>query len=507
MNLKRIRCLAVILFAILVWFSVSPLIKTGEMALASPFTSSRFPETMIHDAGFLRFLQDPPADLKIPATIRVRMTRDYSCDPAAPYVVKTIDFKTYVKHVLPFEWAPAAKAYPEVLRAGAIAVKMYAWYWISLGGKWPDADVASNVCDQVYNPNVTYLSTNQAVDYTWNWVLLRDHQLFQTHHLQSCKPPICMGQQESLAKAQQGYSWDEILNLFYPGSELVALDPPPAGFSLRFNGQPGDGNGGNRIEIPLVQPGESTGSSPMNFGGQDFTMEWWMKSSAAENQSETIACGTNQNWTYGNILFDRSRDENGSELGVSLAGGKIAFGITGPDQQSMTLCSRNVVTDNRWHHIAVQRRQQDGTIWMYVDGKLDTSVNGPAGNIQFTSSHPPSDQSVGASLSIGGWNQDTDSGAHPFFRGWLDELRVSNVLRYPLSRGFPLPTEAFLPDEDTLVLYHFDEGYSTKINNAAGTDSSLGQGQILYGGQESGPEWEASSLFLGRQIYLPLVTQ
>src|SRR3990172_12989059 len=73
---------------------------------------------------------DPP----IPAAIRVRVTGYAYCDTSLPYTLQVVDFKDYVKHVLPNEWI---SSWPrEALRAGAMAAKMYAWTYISIGGKW-----------------------------------------------------------------------------------------------------------------------------------------------------------------------------------------------------------------------------------------------------------------------------------------------------------------------------------------------------------------------------------
>ena len=79
-----------------------------------------------------------------PATIRVYRN---SLD-----IVQVVDFKFYVKHVLPCEWLTQWPV--ESLRAGAVAVKEYAWYYIARGGKYPSlgADVTDGTADQWYDP-------------------------------------------------------------------------------------------------------------------------------------------------------------------------------------------------------------------------------------------------------------------------------------------------------------------------------------------------------------------
>ncbi len=75
-------------------------------------------------AAVLGGATNPP----IPATIRVRVTGYAYCDTSRPYTVQVVDFKDYVKHVLPNEWISSWPG--EALRAGAMAAKMYAWTYI-----------------------------------------------------------------------------------------------------------------------------------------------------------------------------------------------------------------------------------------------------------------------------------------------------------------------------------------------------------------------------------------
>ena len=97
-----------------------------------------------------------------PPTIRVLRS--------ATGVVETVDFKTYVKVVMPAEW-PSTWG-QEVLRAGAVAIKQYAWYYTMhyRGGTGTGGcfDVIDNSNDQIYSPTRTqYASEIQAVESTW----------------------------------------------------------------------------------------------------------------------------------------------------------------------------------------------------------------------------------------------------------------------------------------------------------------------------------------------------
>jgi hypothetical protein len=64
---------------------------------------------------------------------------------------------------------------------------------------------------------------------------------------------------------------------------------------------------------------------PADVGATDFTIEFWMKASAADNPSGPCASGGDA-WIFGNILLDRDVYGNGDfgDYGVSLYGGRIA---------------------------------------------------------------------------------------------------------------------------------------------------------------------------------------
>ena len=256
---------------------------------------------------------DTPTDdsnLPLPGFIRVRVTGYPYCDTTRPYTVQVIDFKQYAKHVLPNEWV---NSWPhESLRAGAMAVKMYAWSYIAIGGKWPDADVYDSTCDQVYNPAVAYTSTNNAVDFTWNFRLLRsDNNLFRTFYrayLSQCQRRrlgTCMGQWETRDDAYDLLTWDEILRKYYYNSWINAVWNPPGGWSLRYYG---NGYGDlDRVKIRIDDPANSNPGPPADVGAEDFTIEWWMKVPSGVNNAPAVTCGANADWVYGNTLIDRDR--------------------------------------------------------------------------------------------------------------------------------------------------------------------------------------------------------
>ncbi len=165
-----------------------------------------------------------------PATIKVAR-RFPANDPNGVIVaVDTVDFRTYCVRVLSHEWAPPSAFSDEALRAGALAVKAYAWYWATRPTKL--ADVAA------WGANV---------DDTTNYQEYMDWDYGQRYR---CRQATCEGphprrpglpglllrgrysgaptdgnhmtQWGSQYWAAQGENYQSILDYYYPGSQLVA---------------------------------------------------------------------------------------------------------------------------------------------------------------------------------------------------------------------------------------------------------------------------------------------
>lgn len=169
------------------------------------------------------------AALTPPASIRVYRT--------ATGVVEVVPFREYLKNVLPSEWIPTWDS--DSLQAGAMAVKSYAWFWVARGGKQValGADVKDNTEDQVYDPNISYSTTDAAVDATFDYAMTRYGALFQAQYcagsydedpVGECPwPGPYMTQWGSAYHADQGRPWSWILQFFY--SDLVITPTPPGG--------------------------------------------------------------------------------------------------------------------------------------------------------------------------------------------------------------------------------------------------------------------------------------
>jgi hypothetical protein len=136
---------------------------------------------------------------------------------------------------------------------------------------------------------------------------------------------------------------------------------------------------------------------------------------------------------------------------------------------------------------------------------LQASGVGPPGDISYPAGSE-TDAFNDTYISIGGWKEASRADEHPFFRGWLDELRFSSGLRYPINGGFAPPSAAFAPDSRTMALFHFNEGAGDIIVDSAGTASTASAAR-LFGGSTPGPEWQPSNLFMPIQakVFLPWI--
>ncbi len=276
------------------------------------------------------------------------------------------------------------------------------------------------------------------------------------------------------------------------------------GYSLRFHGNGYLAPGMDRVKIQVDDPSNSLPGPPVDVGAEDFTIEFWMKAHAGENTAAPTTCGANVNWIYGNIVVDRDRFNQDRKFGLSVAGGRVVFGVSGDGTGDMTICGTSDVLDGAWHHIAVARRRSDGWLWLFVDGQLEAQVDGPDGDVSYPDDGVPGNYCGGPCVNsdpylvLGAEKHDAGS-AYPSYSGWLDEMRISTALRY--SASFERPTSPFLPDAYTAALYHFDEGTGSTVGDSSGAAGGPSDGSIYFGGDPAGPEWSSLTPFASQKCH------
>lgn len=255
--------------------------------------------------------------------------------------------------------------------------------------------------------------------------------------------------------------------------------------SLRFRGNPTAEV--DRVKVP-IDPQVAA-----DLGG-DLTVEFWLKTEPGANPSTSCQAGSD-GWTYGNVILDRDVFGTGDygEYGVSLSGGRIAFGV-GRGGRQQTICGLIDVADGRWHHVALTRRIADGVMRIYVDGTESAQGIGPAGDISYRDGRPTG-VSTDPYLVVGASKTDDGAGGHGF-SGALDELRLSSSIRY--SSPFDRPIAPFTADAETALLFHFDEGPAGPcLSSVVDTSGRAIHGQCRHGGSATpGPLYEADAPFL-----------
>ena len=261
------------------------------------------------------------------------------------------------------------------------------------------------------------------------------------------------------------------------------------GGSLRFFG-----NGAadiDRVKIALDNP-----ARPVDVGG-DFTVEFWMKT-AAGNASGACAAG-GDNWMNGNTIIDRDVFGNGDngDYGISLFGngGQLAFGVNRMGTGT-TICGATNVADGAWHHIAATRNTSSGQMRIFVDGGIDATGTGPTGDVSYRNGRATMHPSSDPFLVIGAEKHDTGP-QFPSYHGWVDELRVSTVVRY--GSAFTPPSAPFATDPKTAALYHFDEGNGDNVIDSALAVGGPSNGIRRFGAAPAsmtpGPQWSPATPF------------
>lgn len=258
---------------------------------------------------------------------------------------------------------------------------------------------------------------------------------------------------------------------------------PASTYSLRFYGS--GTNDIDRVKIPVVS---GSTSLPVNIGATDFTIEFWLRFAPGKNNSEPCAEGEDT-WIYGNIIFDRDifGTPDYGDFGISLYGNRIAFGVHN-GSSGYTICSTTTLSANTWHHIAVTRAL-DGTMRIFLNGQLSPQDNGPEGNVSYRLGRSITDNYFNEPfIVIGAEKHDYDPNTYPSFSGWVDEVRLSNTIRY--TTNFTPPNAPFTPDANTVGLYHFDEGSGTLILDSSNASGGPSHGTRNFGGNLPGPVFD-----------------
>jgi hypothetical protein len=281
-----------------------------------------------------------------------------------------------------------------------------------------------------------------------------------------------------------------ILMTFFLGLWLTPVSYSQAtNYALRFYGH--GVNDIDRVKIRLDAP-----ARPVDVGA-DFTFEFWMKANLSDNPG-VASCNQNDGWITANIMFDRDIWGAGDygDYGIALSSGRIAFGVNN-GSAGTTLCGATNVADGVWHHIALTRNSANGQLRIFVDGTLDGQVTSVLGNLSYRDGRATSYPNSDPFLVIGAEKHDAGS-QYPSYNGLIDEVRVSNILRY--TSNFTRPSAPFTTDANTVALYRFNEGpvgaCTGTILDSSGASGGPSDGVCNYGGSApAGPVYSTDSPF------------
>jgi hypothetical protein len=127
-------------------------------------------------------------------------------------------------------------------------------------------------------------------------------------------------------------------------------------------------------------------------------------------------------------------------IGLLNDGGSYRWEVSFSDGQYVERFTTTVNT-NTWYHVALTK--SGSTLRMYQGGTQLTSA------VSFNTMSAEKTLFVSGTNYIGSWNTDSN-----FLNGWMDEIRVSNNVRY--TANFTPSTTAFINDANTVLLIHAD---------------------------------------------------
>jgi len=216
-------------------------------------------------------------------------------------------------------------------------------------------------------------------------------------------------------------------------------------------------------------------------GTDDFTVEAWVYPTTPpdgniyamilnQQVEMQVASGNEQrehitkhiDWQKGDlILFIRGSIVIGG--GTATKGGVIALSL------------------NQWHHIAYQ--VSDGRQEAIIVNDFAEIDNLPIGT---PVAHDLSHLGYPKDFTLGGFGKKIQIHDNFFwgpFAGYIDEVRISTVARYDVSKDGFTPSHKFKKDRHTIALWHFDEpGGRRNFSDASGNKHHL----IGEGGARTG---------------------
>lgn len=199
-----------------------------------------------------------------------------------------------------------------------------------------------------------------------------------------------------------------------------------------------------------------------------FTIEAWVYYRGGSAWQRIFDFGTDPN----NFIFLTAQANETPNFGVRFA---IRIGALGG--LTRVIDAPSPLATNAWSHVAVTVDASTTTGKLYINGVLSGTS---------TIDHFPSELGATTNNWIGRSQFNTD----PYLNGIVDELRISNVVRY--TSNFTVPPQ-FTTDANTVALYHFNEGTGQTTADASGNfgNAFLGADATV---ETTDPTWITNSI-------------
>ncbi|OAN45777.1 hypothetical protein A6A03_14205, partial [Chloroflexus islandicus] len=191
---------------------------------------------------------------------------------------------------------------------------------------------------------------------------------------------------------------------------------------------------GSNFALSFVSNDRARGAAIPGLNAS-HTLEFWFRPSAT-GQTGVIAASDatgNTGWA------------------LELENNRVVWWVLRTNGQWVSAAHPTTLTANTWHHIAVTY-DAAGTARVFVNGAPSTAVT--VGTI-----------TAGPDFVLGGVP------GYGFIAGQIDELRVSNTIRY--TAAFTPPSAAFATDANTVALFSFNEGSGQVTTDRSGNNRTL----------------------------------
>ena len=137
------------------------------------------------------------------------------------------------------------------------------------------------------------------------------------------------------------------------------------------------------------------------------------------------------------------------------------------------------LSPNQWHHIAFQSDGREEATIVNDFTKVRNWPGIPLAHDLAGFEHPKD-------FTLGGFGRKIEINDDFFwgsFAGYIDEVRISTVARYDVSKDGFTPRNKFKKDKETIALWHFDEpGGARQFSDASGRAHHLvGEGGAMTG--------------------------